>query len=204
MIEKFVGSEHTTLEVAAALLKLALAVPEVAKVEEVTLTAERERRGGRDRDRDRDRGHERGRSEFAPARRREPDARGAERGMTRLFLNVGEVHLIGPGDIVGAIAGETGLPGSAIGRIDMYDTFSLVDVPADEAQYVIQVLRTKQIKGNRLTIHVSDDKGSDNPKAGGGFKPKPFGGRPSAKLSPYASHEAYGGPAGKFKKKKKW
>ncbi len=209
MIEKFVGSEHTTLEVAAALLKLALAVPEAAKLEEVTLTAERERRGGRDRDRDRDRGHDRDRSrhEFAPARRREPDARGAERGMTRLFLNVGEVHLIGPGDIVGAIAGETGLPGSAIGRIDMYDTFSLVDVPADEAQYVIQVLRTKQIKGNRLTIHVSDDKSIAGPKSGPSYgKPKPFGGRPSAKLSPYASNEAYGGQEGKFKKskKKKW
>lgn len=44
MVEKFVGSEHTTLDVAAALLKMALAEPESAPDEPVTLTAEREPR----------------------------------------------------------------------------------------------------------------------------------------------------------------
>jgi ATP-dependent RNA helicase DeaD len=199
MIEKFVGSEHTTLDVAAALLKLALATPENTAVEETTPVARPERREGRDRDR--------GRSEFAPRRRPETDVRQVEPGMTRLFFNVGEVHLIRPGDIVGAIAGETGIPGSVIGKIEMYDTFSLVEVPSAEAQQVIEILSTKRIKGNRLTIHVSEAKGFDNKKSGAGFgKPKPFGARPGGKYVPQATGENRGGYQGKFKKnkKKKW
>ncbi|NTV53743.1 MAG: ATP-dependent helicase, partial [Candidatus Firestonebacteria bacterium] len=197
MIEKFVGAEHTTLDVAAALLKLALALPEAAQVEDVKLTAERER-GGK---------HDRGRSESGPSRHRDLGATPAESGMTRLFLSVGREHLIGPGDIVGAIAGETGLPGSAVGKIEMSDTFSLVDVPASEARYVMKILGHKQIKGHRVMIHISDANDGEHagPNVGYG-KPKRFAGGPGAKYQTYAPAENRRGYQGKFpgNKKKKW
>ena len=45
---------------------------------------------------------------------------GAEDGMVRLFINIGKNQKARPGDILGAIAGETGIAGSLIGTIDMY------------------------------------------------------------------------------------
>ena len=43
-----------------------------------------------------------------------------------------------PGDVVGAIANEAGVPGNGIGAIRITDRFSLVEVPADRAEHVIR------------------------------------------------------------------
>ena len=48
---------------------------------------------------------------------------GAESGMVRLFINLGKKNKVRPGDILGAIAGETGMPGKLVGVIDMYDKY---------------------------------------------------------------------------------
>jgi ATP-dependent RNA helicase DeaD len=58
-------------------------------------------------------------------------------GMTRLFIDAGRRSGVRPADIVGAIAGEAGVPGKEIGAIDVYDRFTLVEVPA---RYKDQVL----------------------------------------------------------------
>jgi hypothetical protein len=47
--------------------------------------------------------------------------------MVRLFIDVGRNHRISPADIVGAIANEGGVPGKAIGAIDVYDRFTFVE-----------------------------------------------------------------------------
>lgn len=60
--------------------------------------------------------------------------------MTRIQLNVGHTHQIAPRDLVGAIAGETGIPGRSIGAIDIHDRFSVVDVDASLADDVMLVL----------------------------------------------------------------
>ena len=77
-----------------------------------------------------------------------------EAGMTRLFINVGKTHNVRPGDLVGAIAGETGLKGSQIGQISLQQNFSLVDVPSDEAQNVINKMGRAKIKGNKISIRL--------------------------------------------------
>ncbi|MDV3295134.1 MAG: DbpA RNA binding domain-containing protein, partial [Brachybacterium paraconglomeratum] len=56
--------------------------------------------------------------------------------MTRLFINIGHNFRIRPQDFVGAIANEAGIPGRAIGAIDILETFSFVDVPENMAQQV--------------------------------------------------------------------
>jgi len=81
---------------------------------------------------------------------------GAEEGMVRLFINLGKNQKIKPGDILGAIAGETGMPGKLIGSIDMYDKYTFVEVPREYASEVIQVMKTAKIKGKSINIEPAN------------------------------------------------
>jgi ATP-dependent RNA helicase DeaD len=83
---------------------------------------------------------------------------GAEVGMVRLFINLGKKQNIKPGDILGAIAGETGMPGKLIGSIDMYDKYTFVEVPREYASDVIQVMKSAKIKGKSLNIEPANRK----------------------------------------------
>ena len=83
---------------------------------------------------------------------------GAEAGMVRLFINLGKNQRVKPGDILGAIAGETGMPGKLIGSIDMYDKYTFVEVPREYASDVIQVMKTAKIKGKSINIEPANRK----------------------------------------------
>ena len=64
----------------------------------------------------------------------------------RIFIGAGRSHLMRPGDLVGAITGETGLAGSVIGAIEIADRFSLVDVAAQHADKILRALRGTKIR----------------------------------------------------------
>lgn len=81
---------------------------------------------------------------------------GAENGMARLFINIGKKQKIRPGDILGAIAGETGMPGNLVGTIDMYDKYTFVEVPREHASEVINVMRKSKIKGKSINIEPAN------------------------------------------------
>jgi ATP-dependent RNA helicase DeaD len=83
---------------------------------------------------------------------------GAEVGMVRLFVNLGKKQNVKPGDILGAIAGETGMPGKLIGSIDMYDKYTFVEVPREYASDVIQVMKSAKIKGKSINIEPANRK----------------------------------------------
>ncbi|MBN7810514.1 DEAD/DEAH box helicase [Algoriphagus sp. H41] len=83
------------------------------------------------------------------------EERTREANMTRLFLNLGNRDRIRPNDIVGAIAGETGVPGRSIGGIDIFDNFSFVDVPNKDAEHVIRVMKNNTIKGKAVNMEIS-------------------------------------------------
>lgn len=83
---------------------------------------------------------------------------GAEAGMVRLFINLGKNQGIRPGDILGAIAGETGMPGKLIGSIDMYDKYTFVEVPRENAAEVVQVMKSAKIKGKTINIEPANKK----------------------------------------------
>jgi ATP-dependent RNA helicase DeaD len=97
-----------------------------------------------------------------------------EDGMVRLFLDVGRNHRISPGDIVGAISNEAGIPGKAIGAIDIYDRFTLVDVPSEYAEQVIDGMNKTRIRSQKANIRlaapheVSDGKPSRGRSVKGG------------------------------------
>jgi ATP-dependent RNA helicase DeaD len=70
----------------------------------------------------------------------------------RVFVGVGREAGIRPGDLVGAITGETGLTGRDIGAIEIHQRFALVEVPESAADEVVQALRATMIKGRKATV----------------------------------------------------
>jgi ATP-dependent RNA helicase DeaD len=123
---------------------------------------------------------------------RESTAGSAPAAFARLFVSVGERDGVRAGDLMGAIAGEADIPGSSVGKIEIRDTFSIVEVPADAAQKVIDKVNGTTIKGR--SVRVDYDRGADRarrpgtggaasrggPRApregGGGFRGPPRGG----------------------------
>ena len=83
---------------------------------------------------------------------------GAQEGMVRLFINVGRQQKARPGDILGAIAGETGISGRLIGSIDMYDKYTFVEVPREYAQDVLRAMDHVKIKGKSINIEPANRK----------------------------------------------
>jgi ATP-dependent RNA helicase DeaD len=80
---------------------------------------------------------------------------GAEKGMVRLFVNVGRDNNIRPEDIVRSFAGESDIPGNAIGLIKIQSNFSFVEVPEDLAERVISAMHGNKIKGMRINVEVA-------------------------------------------------
>lgn len=76
-------------------------------------------------------------------------------GMIRLFVSVGRKDRVQPRDIVGAIAGEAGIPGRVIGSIDIFDAYSFVDVPERDVRKVINAMNGNTIKGKVVNIEVA-------------------------------------------------
>ncbi|MGB4051375.1 MAG: DbpA RNA binding domain-containing protein, partial [Methanoculleus sp.] len=71
-------------------------------------------------------------------------------GPVLLEIPFGRSDQIRPKDIVGALAGETGIPGGSIGAIEIYETHSTVEVPPDAVAQIIERMRGKTIAGIRL------------------------------------------------------
>ncbi len=76
----------------------------------------------------------------------------ASNEMVRLFVNAGKSSKIRAKDIVGAFAGETGVPGKLIGSVDVYDDFTYVDVPYEYAKEIIESMNNSKIKGKKISI----------------------------------------------------
>ncbi len=87
---------------------------------------------------------------------REPRGKKDTRDMTRLYINVGKNHKAMPRDILGAIAGESGIEGRHIGSIDMYEKFSFVEVLSPYVKTVLSKLDQKRIKGRKVTIEKAN------------------------------------------------
>lgn len=75
-----------------------------------------------------------------------------EGAWTRLFIKVGEEDGVGPGDLVGAITGESDAVGGQIGKIDIRETYSLVEIEPDIADHVIRRLDGSTIRGRKAEV----------------------------------------------------
>jgi ATP-dependent RNA helicase DeaD len=94
--------------------------------------------------------------EGRPFTAREPHQRAprVDGNILRIYVGVGRLGGIRPGDLVGAIANEAHIPSSAIGAIEIADRFSLVEVPADEAERVIKALRGTTLRGKKIAVRL--------------------------------------------------
>jgi ATP-dependent RNA helicase DeaD len=70
----------------------------------------------------------------------------------RVYIGLGRAAHVRPQDLVGAITGETKLQGRQIGTIEIADRFSLVEVPVDRVDEVIEGLRGTKLKGRKATV----------------------------------------------------
>lgn len=84
--------------------------------------------------------------------RAEEVPRGARPAWTRLYFGVGRRDEVKPGDLVGAITGETGIAGAQVGKIEIMGNFSLVDVDSQVADDVMRKLDGVTIRGRTVPI----------------------------------------------------
>lgn len=121
-VEQLADEEYSSLDVAAALLKMSIGSDKSEAQEKITFS-----------------------SPSSGASRHDVQ-------YTRLFLNIGKKDKAKPGDILGAITGETGIKGNLVGAIDMFDKYSFVDIHPDVAAKVIKKLSDAKIKKKKVNI----------------------------------------------------
>jgi len=73
---------------------------------------------------------------------------------TRIYIGAGKRDDVGPSDLVGAIAGETGVSGGKIGKIEVRGSFSLVDIDSQVADEVIRKLNGVSIRGRVASVRA--------------------------------------------------
>ena len=83
------------------------------------------------------------------------ESRATPAGQTRLWMSVGEEMGVVPIDVVNSIAGETGLPGKVVGKVDVRERHLFVDVSAEHANGIIAKLNRAEIKGHKVKVKVA-------------------------------------------------
>jgi len=120
---------------------------------------------------DRERGARPERGERDSARgassRGAPSRTPASRGeMSRLFVNAGKADGMTPRDLVGSIANESGISSEQIGKIELRDTHSIVEISTPVAEQVASKMNGITVRGKRLTMRVDNDRPSSRSDRG--------------------------------------
>ena len=159
LIEQY-QTEHDVpaAEVAAALAKIAQGdtpliikdIPKRARKERNDRHGERTERGSR-----------KERSERKPKRSRDSSS---DIKMELFRIEVGDSHGVKPGNIVGAIANETGIDGDHIAAIKIEENYSTVELPSGMPKELFQSLKKIRVVGQALKISHYDDEAKKKAK----------------------------------------
>jgi ATP-dependent RNA helicase DeaD len=168
MVEQYRSEHDVPIEqIAAALAALAAGDTPLLMTEDLKPTNFAEQRENRD-TRGAPRPPFKPRS-FETGRRAEPNGRsdrGPSKGrlarMETFRVAVGHAHQVKPANIAGVIANETGLEKSGIGKIEIFDDFSTVDLLAGMPHKVYHALKQAQILGHQLNISRLDEAPNDD------------------------------------------
>ena len=175
----------------------------------------RSRSEPRGRDESRSRGETKGRNESSGRNdsresRRSPKSKAQDRkpesGMQTYRIEVGHDHEVQPGNIVGAIANEAGLDSKNIGRIDIRDKYSFVDLPEGMPKDVFTDLKKTWVGGQKLNItRVKEESDKQAPQRESKFdkseKDKPREDRPKKpRTKPKDKTKSKGKPKTKVKR----
>ncbi len=94
------------------------------------------------------------------ARERSADEAPAATGpVDRYRIEVGHEHRVKPGNIVGAIANEAGIDSKFIGRIDIFDDHTLVDLPTGMPREVLATLKKTWVAGQQMRMSLVKPEG---------------------------------------------
>lgn len=105
--------------------------------------------------------------------RSDKPARGApEVGMETFRIEVGHTHGVKPGNIVGAIANEAELDAKFIGRIDIHDDYSVLDLPEGMPRDLLMMLKKVRVAGQPLRIHRLGDPDDGSPPPSKSYPPR--------------------------------
>ncbi|HRA88616.1 MAG TPA: DbpA RNA binding domain-containing protein [Planctomycetaceae bacterium] len=80
-----------------------------------------------------------------------------EEGKETYRIEVGHAHQVKPGNIVGAIANEAGIDSAQIGRIEIFDDFSTVDLPQGMPSETFFALKKVWVSGRQMQISKADE-----------------------------------------------
>ena len=152
--KKLLEEDYTSLDLASALLRMSMG----EENQDIAIDSQPARslddldswgRGGRGRGRDNGRGRSGRDNRGGRGRKSDGD-------MARLFVNLGKNQGVRPGDILGAIAGESEISGRMIGSIDMYDKYTFVEVPSDCAGEVVECMKNAKIRGKNVHVELAN------------------------------------------------
>jgi ATP-dependent RNA helicase DeaD len=151
LIEQY-QTEHDVpaVDIAAALAKMAQGgtplllkdIPKRTRKDRNDRSVRKDRPGNRDRDRG-----------DKPRRNK---GRNSDIKMELFRIEVGNSHGVKPGNIVGAIANETGIDGDHIARIKIEENYSTVELPAGMPKALFQELKKVRVAGQQLNISLLD------------------------------------------------
>ena len=119
-----------------------------------------------------------------PVRERPPRPAGGEPAakLEKYRVEVGHRHGMKPGNLVGAVANEAGLESQFIGRIEIEDDHSFIELPEGMPKEVFQHLKKVWVVGRQLQItRVEGDAGDGGPARRG---PRPTGDAPPRRKKP--------------------
>ncbi len=128
----------------------------------------------------------------------EPTLAPEDVAMETFRLAVGKQHNVGKGDIVGAIANEAGIENRYIGRIRIFQDYSLIDLPEGMPNDLLAQLRKVRVRQQPMMLERAGD---EKPRKGSGPKKGPKK-RPAADKKKFSDSKGQGKPAGKPAKRK--
>ncbi|OEU63533.1 MAG: ATP-dependent RNA helicase [Desulfuromonadales bacterium C00003094] len=124
------------------------------------------------------------RSRFSDSERSKGDE-----GLRRYRVEVGKVHGVVPGHLVGAIANEANISNRDIGQIKIFHDFSLIDLPGNMPEAKFNHLQQVWVCGQHLQLSL-DTGGDSSPRQGKPPKRRPAGKPGGYKGNPVKKHPA--------------
>lgn len=79
-------------------------------------------------------------------------------GKVRLFMNVGKSHKIVPGDVIREIVKRSGIDGKVIGKIDIHQNYSFIEVPEEYAEIVLMSFDDVRFRGTTVVLEPAKRK----------------------------------------------
>ncbi len=151
--KKLMEDDYTSLDLAAALLKMSMGDDNEDIIDNYMPARSLDDldsygRNSRGRDRGRNNSRRKGATDRAAV---DYVLNGGEERMARLFINIGKSQRVTPGDILGAVAGESGIPGRLVGSIDMYDYHS-------GDKIILNAMSHARIKGKHIHVEKANSK----------------------------------------------